>query len=213
MDWMVRTGDLGLLPEGEMLDCADGESPIGLASDPQKFPISDVLPVADLASRPQPGDLEQLKEYRVSRHGAVRYWVAHGLLLRAMLNHEGSGIEPQDRVTSESVIVARSMMGDSSPYVRSVVCETLCRFGSREDRGLAMKELLRLADPRTEGVLSAISALDSLDWSRPSSRELGSSLEGLPSSLPGVEKRYGPYVGRLIERISSNSPGDETKAN
>jgi arylsulfatase A-like enzyme len=189
--WMIETGDLGLLPEGEMLSRAGEDPPRELGRDSKRYPVEPILSAAELASDPKSGDLPSLLEYRLSRESAVRFWVANGLLLRALLD--------QDR--EAAVKASRAMAGDPSPYVRAIVNETLGRFGGETDRRTALRELLRLSDPRQEGVFAAIYALNGLDWCRPTAIEVGNSLEGIPSSLPGVPKRYESYVGRMIERI------------
>ena len=51
-DWMIRSGDLGLLPEGEMLQRAGQAAPHELGHDRHRFPLERILSVAELASDP-----------------------------------------------------------------------------------------------------------------------------------------------------------------
>jgi len=195
MDWMIRTGDLGLLPEGEMLARARGRPPADLAKDPGEYPISDILSVADLASRPHSGDLSRLQEHRAASHSAIRYWVAQGILLRAVMGMQ----------SDEAVKAVRMMTRDESPYVLALVAETLGRFGTMDDRRQAIEVLIRISDVRSEGVWAALTALNSLDWLEPLSSEIGRSLDGLPSSLSDTQSRYESYVGRMIQRIQTSA--------
>jgi len=203
MDWMIQTGDLGLLPEGEMLARARGRPPAVLAGDIGEYPIRDILSVADLASRPSSGDLARLQEHRAASHSAIRYWVAQGLLLRAVM----------DMQSVEVVKAAKTMTDDESPYVVALAAETLGRFGTADDREQAMQLLIRLSDVRSEGVFAALTALNSLDWLEPQSLEIGRSLDGLPSSLKDTQRRYESYVGRMIHRIQTSAATREVSKN
>ncbi|MBX3420162.1 MAG: sulfatase [Pirellulaceae bacterium] len=195
MAWMIRSGDLGLLPEGEVLAKSGGKSPRELGLDHQRFPIEEILRVADQATRPEPGDMARLLQHRLSPHSACRYWLAHGLLLRTIL--------AQDR--AEALQAASSMAHDESPHVRSIANETLARFGTADDRRLAIVSLLRMADARNTNAMAAVEALGSLDWCRPTKDEVGHGLKGLPTSVWGLPKRYESYITRLVQRIDAAS--------
>lgn len=205
--WMIEINDLGFLPEGEMFSRAGRNTFYEMGRDVQRYPMEKILDIAEMASQPETEDLASLLEHRVSRDSAVRYWVAHGLLLRAVMQEDESaeGGAEESQPTEERAAVlkaAKSMVSDPSPYVRATINEILGRFGSDSDRHLAIRELLRLSDPRSEGVFAALTALNSLDWCQPNAQELGSTLDGVPSSLPDVPKRYESYVERMITRIT-----------
>ena len=193
--WMLRIKDLGLLPEGQVLELADKDAPYTMGHDEERYPIEKIYPVADLATRPTEGDLNELAKRQVDPNPAVRYWIACGLLLRAQEN--------QDR--EKAVKMASGMTVDPSPYVRSMACETVARFGKPTDRRLALDALLNMSDPRANNTFVALAALNSLDWCEPTSTEIGARLQGLPAKEPNLSKRYESYIPRLIEHIESRA--------
>ncbi len=191
-EWMLDIRDLGFLPEGEMLARAGDDAPYTLGHDPQRYPVDRYFAIADTATRTSPGDIDHLLPHRQDEDSIVRYWVASGLLIRALRN--------SDRELA--VEAAREMMGDASPYVRCITCETVARFGTPADRPSAIAELVRLADPRNGNLFVAITALNSLDFCQPTRAEIGDSLENIPTSVPGIPNRYSSYLPRLLERIA-----------
>jgi arylsulfatase A-like enzyme len=194
-DWMVRSGDLGLLPEGDMLSRAGESAPYTLTQNPAAFPINEIIEVAELASNPQADDLEVLLKHRTAKDSASRFWVAMGLQLRAQLDQDRAGC----------IKAARGLSNDASPFVRSLANETLASFGEPQDRNPAIKALQSLADVRKEGLFVALNALNSLDWARPTSQEIGSALDGIPEMPATSDQRYKTYIPRMIERVKKQA--------
>ncbi|RMF44349.1 MAG: sulfatase [Planctomycetota bacterium] len=192
-EWMLDIRDLGFLPEGEMLTRAGQDAPYTLGHDPQRYPVERYFGIADAATRTSPGDIADLLTHRNDKDSVVRYWVACGLLIRA--------IRDSDR--QMAVEAARNMMDDPSPYPRCIACETVARFGTPQDRSAAIGELVRLADPRNGNMFVAMTALNSLDFCQPTKAEIGDSLEGIPTVDPGMSKRYSSYIPNLLKRIAS----------
>jgi hypothetical protein len=192
-DWMIRVDDVGLLPEGEMLERAAGDAPYTLGHDPQRFPVKDLYEIADLATRPSQDDLAALLAHQVDTDSGIRFWVANGLLIRAM----------RDQQRPAAVKAARGMTTDPSPYVRCIANETVARFGNASDRQVAMQALLQLADPRQSNTFVAMTAMNSLDWCSPTKAEVGEKLLGIPAKDAGLSSRYGSYIPNLIKRIES----------
>ncbi|MFN3192394.1 MAG: sulfatase-like hydrolase/transferase [Aureliella sp.] len=197
-DWMIRVNDLGLLPEGEMHRRVRADrtvrTPYDLGSNTPQYDISQVLPVADQATRNLDRPINELLESIDHQDSAVRFWVANGLLIRASRTIQ---IETRDAILKP----ATTLLQDSSPYVRCVAAETLARFGSVKQRKEAIDTLLALVDPRESGTFESMAALTSLDASRPSKEEIGYKLQGLPNSDGTTPKRYGSYIPKLIGRI------------
>lgn len=190
-DWMVRTGDLGLLPEGEIWDRAGEAAPYDISLDAQVFPINEILEAAELASLVVDSDLNELVDYHDSEDSASRYWLASGLLLRAQL----------DVNRKACVDLARGIANDPSPYVRCLANETLARFGNGSDRQKAIDSLIGIADARYAGHFAALAALNSLDWCEPHKKQLGSSLDSLAELPNEPHQRYKTYIPRMIHRI------------
>jgi arylsulfatase A-like enzyme len=205
--WMIETRDLGLLPEGEMFDRAQRDAPYTMGQDPQRFNPQRLLDAADAAhgigiragssARPGSGSgraLQELLSQRVASDSGVRFWTANGMLWRAQQN-------PDER--EEIVRAARGMLTDPSPYVSCLAQEILGRFGKPADRDVALRTLLRFAEPGEHNILVSILALNSLDWCQPTAEELGPRLEQLATQDSRFDARYQEYPARLIERIRS----------
>lgn len=194
-DWMINSCDLGLLPEGEMLDRSGPDAPYTMGHDPKRFDVAKVYEAADLASRAGEDDLQKLLSHRIGPDSAVRYWAAIGLL----------NLAQQDKNRSEIVKTARGMTNDSSPYVRCAINEIVARWGAEADRKAAIDALSQLANTRENSVFVSVMALNGLDWCQPTKTEIAKKLDGMPAKKPGLSQRYESYVPRLIERIEATA--------
>lgn len=192
--WMVRVCDLGLIPEGEVLDRAGKDAPYTFGHDAKRFPVEAIFDVADAATRNANDDSQKLLASRVAPDSASRYWAACGILYRAQ-----EGIERDAMVKA-----ARGMTTDPSSYVRCIANETVARFGSEAERPVAIQQLLNLANANSKesNAFVAITALNSLDWCRPTANELGGKLKSLPTKVNGLKPRYETYIPRLVERVT-----------
>ena len=199
-EWMLRVGDLGLLPEGEMHKRASDGAPNDLLYDEKDaVDVESLYAAADLATRPTQGDLDELLHLRTASDSAARYWLAQGLLLRAP---NADGME-----SKQLTLAARGLASDVSPYVRCAANEILARYGNAADRKVAISQLLKLADSRNDNVDLFVSmcALNCLDWSSPTRAEVGEALVGVPGKDLRIPKRYHSYVPKLLKRVSSIS--------
>lgn len=191
-DWMTQIGDIGFLPEGEMLSRSGDRTPYDLGHS-DTYSVAEMYEIADLATRPTDGDLRELLKRQLDTDSAVRFWVANGLLVRGMRNQQ------IDVVIKRT----RGMMGDTSPYVQAIACEIMARFGTEADRRAAIRTLLRLADPREHNTFVAMTAMNSLDWCKPTKDEVGNALVGVPTKDNSIPSRYKSYVPNLLKRIES----------
>ena len=197
--WMTRICDLGLIPEGEVFERAGKDAPFTFGHDPKRFPVSQVFDVADAATRlvsndPE-GDTEKLLASRVAADSASRYWAATGMLYRA-----------QEGIEREAIVkAARGMTTETSNYVRCIANEIIARFGTEAERPVAIQALLKLANAKESNAFVAITALNSLDWCRPTASELGDKLGALPAKVNGLPPRYDSYLPRLVERVTEIS--------
>lgn len=192
-DWMVRIRDLGFYLEGLMIEQAGDDSPYKLGLDTTGYPLEEIYDVADLATRPRQGDVENLLEFQLSPSPVKRFWVANGLLIRCMRGMD----------TERAVSNARGMMGDVSPYVSSIACETMARFGGEADRKVAMEMLAELSLSKGKsGMFVAMTAMNSLDWCTPTEAELGEVISD-PREPASKTSRYKSYVPNLVNRLKS----------
>ncbi len=193
--WMIDICDLGLIPEGEVLDRAGRDAPYTFGHDAKLFPVSSVYEAADIATRVSDGDTTKLLANRVAGDSAARYWTACGMLYRAQ-----EGIQ-----RDEVVKAARGMTTDPSPYVRCVSNEIAVRFGSEADRAVAIQALFKLANAKETNAFVAMSALNSLLACELTADELGDKAKALPEKITGLKDRYDSYLPRLIERLSETA--------
>jgi len=145
-DWMLETGDTGLLSEAEMHIRAAGSTPYEMAQDPKKFPTRRILAAAELVGA-GPQVLPVLKDYLLDSDSGVRYWAAVGL------NALGAEAAPAAEALQHA-------LNDPSPNVRFEAAGALCKLGLCSD---ALPILSKgLQDPREPVVLHAARTLQSI---------------------------------------------------
>jgi arylsulfatase A-like enzyme len=133
-DWMVSTGDKGLLPEEEL------HVP-GRKFDPKK-----IMAMAELAASRRAGVEKQLAEGLGDADSAVRYWAAMGM-----------------RIRKKTDGLAKAMREDASGSVRAVAAEAVGCFGGDAEAAEAARILLGLADLTKTNVQVAMLALNGLE--------------------------------------------------
>lgn len=151
-DWMLRTKDVGLLPEAEMHIRAGGSTPYEMAHRPDRYPRSRILASAmQVGAGPQA--LPTVKRNLTDPDSAVRYWAVVAL--------EALGVE-----AAPALDALENALADPSPNVRFTAAGVLCRFG-RCERALPVLTA-GLNDPRETVVLHAARTLELLgDKARP----------------------------------------------
>jgi len=124
-DWIVRSGDLGFLPEHEMHRRAAeaGCSLYEIGQDRADNPIAELLDAADLASQMDPANIPRLVELLDHKDPAVACWGMFGI---RMLPGPALAAEVMDKV--------RSVAGDPrhSIIVRIAAAEILVERGEAE---------------------------------------------------------------------------------
>jgi len=147
--WQLRSRDLGLMSEYEMHRRAAGSTPYEMGRDTATWPLARVLPVAEMASRREPGNRARLVELLGDEEPIVRWWAALGLVML------GEGAAP-----TESAL--KLALEDASPLVRVAAAEALYGLGRVDAARPAMAEALRHATPfirlRAMNVLASIGA-------------------------------------------------------
>jgi arylsulfatase A-like enzyme len=114
--WMKATGDLGLLPEHEMLERSAGSSPWEIAIDPRKNPLDALIDAANLAHETNPDNAGRLAALLENGDSALRWWGAIGL---TVLAKDAKSAEPK----------LRKALADDSPSVRIAAAEVLGNLG------------------------------------------------------------------------------------
>lgn len=190
-DWILKTRDLGFLPEAEMHRRCQGGAPYELGQDPQRYPLSRILEAARRASFPGEEDLERLMESFGDADSAVRYWAAMGVLIR-----KGPAVE-------RSRHQLRDLLQDESPSVRIVAAQALGQYGPSQDLDSVLALLVELADLKRNGLYVALLALNALDALEEKAGAVKDRIAALPVEDPSVPSRLDSYVPRLVERMLS----------
>jgi hypothetical protein len=115
-DWMVRSGDLGLLSEYEMHERAGQGTPFEVGQNPQTNPVRRLLSAAWSANLRDDRELPRLLELLRDEDAAIRRWGAIGL---AAL---------REKAAPAKVELVRAL-GDNSPDVRLAAAGSLCLLG------------------------------------------------------------------------------------
>ncbi len=204
--WMVRTRDLGFLPEAERHRLSPGKPPyeLGLELKQRTFTvgrnrrevdgislgIERALMSTAFSPHRNPGAmLPQLRTRPSWNAVATRYWAATAVLIS-----HGPQIE-----TDRDVL--RELLRDESPSVAIVAAEALGRYGNDEDLALALPVLLEYANAEKHGVYCAVEALNAIDYLDEKAAPIHDAVARLPRKDPSATDRTASYCDRLIAHI------------
>lgn len=190
-EWLIKTRDLGFIPEAERLATAKSGSPTDAFATDTAYPIQEVLAAADLASRTDASaDLETLLAHASP---IVRYWAVMGHLIRGekAIRAHAPKLEP--------------MLADPSPSVRIVAAECLLSVAEAATvLERATRTLLASADPTQRPYVETLEALNVLDRQQARLGPSKSAISALPTKAPPtVPTRLKEYISRLHEHIAS----------
>jgi uncharacterized sulfatase len=184
--WMIETGDMGLLPESEMLARADGKTPYDVAFDLAANPVARLAELADLANRRDPVDAPELARLLGDADPVVRFWGATGLVAL------GEKAAPAADALEKAI-------SDSAPYVTVTAAEGLCNLG-RIDKAMPVL----LAGLQHESSLIRLRAMNVLD-------RLGERARPAIDAMRNARlQQAGPvedYVNRMSEYVPDGLEG------
>jgi hypothetical protein len=118
-EWMIRSGDLGLLSEYEMHERAGRGTPYEVGQNPQTNPVRRLLSAAWSANLRDARELPRLVGLLRDEDAAIRRWGAIGL----------AALREQAAPAKEELIRA---LGDDSPDVRLAAAGSLCWLGEAD---------------------------------------------------------------------------------
>lgn len=178
--WMKATGDLGLLPEQEMVVRSQGSTPWQIATDPRQNPLDSLLGAAELANHAKPDNCQALADLLRHPDPALRWWGAIGL---SAIGKQAAPAEAE----------LRKALTDNSPPVRIAAAEVIGNLG---DTAASLKVLrAALAD---ESALARLAALNVLD-------RLGARAEPLLPAIRAAaiksKDHVADYVNRMVEYL------------
>lgn len=177
--WMIATGDLGLLPEYEMHERAQGR-PLYEATN-NSLPA--LLAAARMANAMQPTNTPQLVKLLTDTDPALRWWGAVGLVAL------GEAAQPGEAAL-------RKALTDSAPEVRIAAAEAVGNLG---DAAVALPILTQALRHDSEFV--RLAALNVLDRFGPRAKP------ALPAIRAAGMERSSPvsdYVNRMVEYMPAH---------
>ena len=151
--WMLRTHDLGLLPEFEVHGRSAGSTPYELGRDATKHPQERLMQAADLANAMDAASAGKLVKLLAADEPAVRWWAAIGL----------AALGKQAAPAKDALHTA---LKDASPIVRVAAADALCNLGHYKHSLEVLTVALQHETPFVR--LRAINVLDRIgDRARP----------------------------------------------
>ena len=187
---VLRIRDVGFLSEAEQHAHSAGTTIYEMARDPQKYPLEQILQMAELASSRRADAVPQLRQGLKSQDSGLRYWAAMGLLVR------GSSAVPAAREE------LRAALRDASPTVRVIAARALGEYGNETDLSMALAVLRDLAPPDKNGAYLSILTLNAVDALGKKAAPLHEFIRTMPPTDPKAVSRANGYVGRLQSEIT-----------
>jgi uncharacterized sulfatase len=189
--WMIKTADLGLLPEAEMHRLAGDTPPRQFALEhPELF--NRLARIAfDALDTDRGMSTDELVELSADSQSGIRFWSVRGLSIRPI----------KTGTRAEKALL--DAMRDPSPSVAIAACEGLLRSEDEPTRRQAVERLLELANVETVGHFAAIAAMNVLDMQAKLNKEQQAELRSLPREAKRPPARVGKYVGKLIDHALS----------
>jgi arylsulfatase A-like enzyme len=162
LSWMAEIRDVGLVPETEYLALAgDGSMYDYMRS--KACPLEELLEAAEKATMPGEGDIGAYVKYLKSKHPAIRYWGATGLLIHL----EGATM---------AVPALEKAAGDESSSVAVLAAEALLQLGHKD---IAIGTYIRILTDPSYGMADRNFALNSVDALQLSDPDLTDSVNRL----------------------------------
>jgi len=196
----LKIRDVGLLPEGEMHQRAEGTTPYDMAHDDKLYPVARILKAAGNASSMKPDAIADLKAGFADTDNAIRYWSAMGILMR--------GKDGLAAAHDETVKAAK----DSSTYVQIAANWALAKHGSDAERAAALPELVNLANWSQHNVFTAMSALNAIGDLGDKAKPVAEQLKTLPAKGESPDGRFSGYVARLLADLNGKSAFEDGAA-
>jgi uncharacterized sulfatase len=200
----LAVGDLGLLPEAEMLRRSAGRSPADLVRGrgPGRgegrgrdgLDVRRLFEAAERAAAEDAGAVGRLRRDAGDREAGVRYWAAVGFRVRGAAAVAAAAGE------------LRRMLEDESASVRVAAAEAMALHGAGEQGRAGVEVLLEHADARRHGYWVAVAAMNALDRLPGGMRPDRGAVESLPVVATGISGRMNDYLIRLKRSLARAEP-------
>jgi HEAT repeat protein len=139
---LLEIRDNGFIPEGSPLEGFDA------SRDPTAYPLEKIIDFIDIVTKRDAENVPQLVERMKDADPTIRYWAVLGCVM----------LKEKCAPAKEALVAA---IGDSSPHVRVVAAEALCRIGEA-DRALPVLTQHLLKHENAKIRLQAANSLDHL---------------------------------------------------
>lgn len=191
-EWTLQTRDLGLLHESVFHRLSSGKSPRELGLNHQAYPLEEIFEAADLAVRRAKtlSDLEPLLSHPDAR---FRYWGLQGTLTFASRN------------VPLNLSMIAPLLKDNDAVNAALAGELFGRYGTAEQRELAIGQLLELASDPEVDYFARLQALLALDFVESNSNELRGKLETISTAVGKLPSRYASYLERTVNRLQKKT--------
>lgn len=191
-EWTLQTRDLGLLHESVFHRLSSGKSPRDLGLNHQAYPLDEIFEAADLAVRRAKtlSDLEPLLSHPDAR---FRYWGLQGTLTFASRN------------VPLNLSMIAPLLKDNDAVNAALAGELFGRYGTAEQRELAIGQLLELASDPEVDYFARLQTLLALDFVDANSNELRSKLETISTAAGELPSRYASYLERTVNRLQKKT--------
>ena len=188
-DHMLSIRDLGFLPEPEMHARAGDTAPYDLGQDETRYPLNEILEIAEVATRPGASARSELIAALGHADSAMRYWGATGLLVRGAPAVQGA------------LDALRERLDDRSPSVQIVAAEALGRFGTDDDAAAAVDLLVSRGNLDQNDLFTTVLALNALDYLDDRAAGAVEAIRALPREQDGMRQQFRIYVPQLLDKI------------
>jgi uncharacterized sulfatase len=197
-DFLITTRDVGFLPEPLMHEHAGQDAIFDMAKDRSRYPIEEIVAVAETATAGGQANIPQLLEALDSQNAAIRYWAILGLLIHG-----------EDAVAQAGEQLV-NLLSNNSSSVAIVAAETLARYGQEPHRAKAVEMLVELADVTGHGPFTSTLALNALDAIGPNVGPFSTRIEKLNTTDPSFNQRMRStdVTKRLIDHIREQLSDD-----
>jgi HEAT repeat protein len=167
-------------------------SPYQLGHDPDRYPIEQVLEVAERASSLQPDAIPELIQAMNNEDSTIRYWGALGILMQG-----GPAVSESHKELVEAC-------SDFSPYVRITAAQALGQYGRPEDLSPSLALLVAHANGDSQNCFVVMAALNSLGALGSKASPVADEIAALPTEAPYPADRYSGYVIRLHTSLNDS---------
>lgn len=116
-DWLLKSRDVGFIPEPMIADIAE-ETPLYDFARSGQYPLEEIMEMAEAASSRDPAKLETLRQGLGNENAVVRYWAATGYTILG------------DKAKPEPAL--RDLLNDPETSVRIAAAEALYYSGEKQ---------------------------------------------------------------------------------